>query len=466
MRIRQRQLAYDGFDEGILAAAEHEADDSDSAIASAVGAFNAESAVDAIESESDEMDVLAEADVYLAYRRFDKAIELLNGALQNEPERNDYKLKLLEVYAESKDIDGFISQAEQLYAAVGTQGGPVWDKVVKMGRRLTPDHPLFSGTDIPGDVDGDDSATNIDDDGHMAMDFTSNRDTADDEPVAVESDTAIEDGFGDIESLDFTEDDAVSDSLDDDALNFDLGGDSDESGTTTIDDDAEDISSPAKTESEPQGEHQNTAGKGPSNVIDFEAGLLSTPAKAAAHETATPETGDFGNAIDFEAGLSAAEKVVEKDASPATDNVDYSDNVLEFDHGPANDESDVADQATGNDRPADGDVAETEVAAVLQEDETRIDDAQGTDAPGTDDDIDWLSNIDDDLSQDGDAVTDADAVEDLISSGDEVDTKLDLAKAYIDMDDKESARGILDEVVTEGSDDQKREAEQLIQQIG
>ena len=124
--MRQRQLASDGFEEGILAAAEQVADDSDSAIASAVGAYASDSAIDAIEAESDEMDVLAEADVYLAYRRFDKAIELLNGALQNEPDRNDYKLKLLEVYSESDDIEGFVALAEQLYAAIGTQGGPVW----------------------------------------------------------------------------------------------------------------------------------------------------------------------------------------------------------------------------------------------------------------------------------------------------------------------------------------------------
>ncbi|MGD8483427.1 MAG: FimV/HubP family polar landmark protein, partial [Thioalkalispiraceae bacterium] len=54
---------------------------------------------------------------------------------------------------------------------------------------------------------------------------------------------------------------------------------------------------------------------------------------------------------------------------------------------------------------------------------------------------------------------------DMPSEGDEVGTKLDLAKAYIDMGDPEGARSILDEVLDEGNDQQKAEAEQLMQQI-
>ncbi len=44
----------------------------------------------------------------------------------------------------------------------------------------------------------------------------------------------------------------------------------------------------------------------------------------------------------------------------------------------------------------------------------------------------------------------------------EVGTKLDLARAYVDMGDPEGARSILDEVVKEGSAEQKQEAERLM----
>jgi pilus assembly protein FimV len=48
---------------------------------------------------------------------------------------------------------------------------------------------------------------------------------------------------------------------------------------------------------------------------------------------------------------------------------------------------------------------------------------------------------------------------------DETATKLDLAKAYIDMGDAEGARSILDEVMTEGNDSQKEQARSLAAQI-
>jgi pilus assembly protein FimV len=48
---------------------------------------------------------------------------------------------------------------------------------------------------------------------------------------------------------------------------------------------------------------------------------------------------------------------------------------------------------------------------------------------------------------------------------DETATKLDLAKAYIDMGDAEGARSILDEVLAEGNDAQKKQAAELAAQI-
>jgi pilus assembly protein FimV len=54
----------------------------------------------------------------------------------------------------------------------------------------------------------------------------------------------------------------------------------------------------------------------------------------------------------------------------------------------------------------------------------------------------------------------------LFADVDEVGTKLDLAKAYIDMGDSEGARSILDEVMEEGDDSQKQEAQVLMRQIG
>jgi pilus assembly protein FimV len=58
-----------------------------------------------------------------------------------------------------------------------------------------------------------------------------------------------------------------------------------------------------------------------------------------------------------------------------------------------------------------------------------------------------------------------DDAEGLLDASDEVSTKLDLARAYLDMGDPEGARSILDEVMEEGNETQKDEAVKLIAEL-
>jgi pilus assembly protein FimV len=48
---------------------------------------------------------------------------------------------------------------------------------------------------------------------------------------------------------------------------------------------------------------------------------------------------------------------------------------------------------------------------------------------------------------------------------DEVATKIDLARAYMEMEDPEAARGILEEVAAEGNDQQKAEAREMLSRL-
>lgn len=54
---------------------------------------------------------------------------------------------------------------------------------------------------------------------------------------------------------------------------------------------------------------------------------------------------------------------------------------------------------------------------------------------------------------------------DFLSGADEAATKLDLAQAYIDMGDSEGARDILNEVLTEGSEQQRGEAKEMLARL-
>ena len=81
-------------------------------------------------------------------------------------------------------------------------------------------------------------------------------------------------------------------------------------------------------------------------------------------------------------------------------------------------------------------------------------------APTNGEDQDWLGDIDDALS----FLDFPDEEIDLHEA--HISTKLDLARAYLDMGDIEGARSTLEEVMVEGNDDQRREAEVLLHQTG
>ena len=77
-----------------------------------------------------------------------------------------------------------------------------------------------------------------------------------------------------------------------------------------------------------------------------------------------------------------------------------------------------------------------------------------------------LSSVDEDIEMDEmDALSEEPDLTNelnLLDGADEVETKLDLARAYIEMDDLAGASDILNEVKQEGSDKQRQEAEKLL----
>ncbi len=68
---------------------------------------------------------------------------------------------------------------------------------------------------------------------------------------------------------------------------------------------------------------------------------------------------------------------------------------------------------------------------------------------------------------DSDASTDLDDDDDFgfLNDSDEIATKLDLARAYIDMGDRGGAKEIIDEIAEEGNDVQKKEAAELLKKL-
>jgi len=92
--------------------------------------------------EATEVDPIAEAEVYIAYGRDVQAEEILREALQQNPERQAIRLKLLEIYNTRQDVEGFRVIAEEMFAQVGGQSAD-WQQVAEMGRKLDPSNALY-----------------------------------------------------------------------------------------------------------------------------------------------------------------------------------------------------------------------------------------------------------------------------------------------------------------------------------
>jgi pilus assembly protein FimV len=119
----------------------------DKAAAAAAGAAamtgDSTAAVAATPAGVDEVDPLAEAEVYIAYGRDGQAEEILKEALTRNPERQDAQLKLLEIYSARKDKAAFDKVAEGLNKLTGGAGDN-WIKAAAMGYALDPANPAYA----------------------------------------------------------------------------------------------------------------------------------------------------------------------------------------------------------------------------------------------------------------------------------------------------------------------------------
>lgn len=91
----------------------------------------------------DEVDPLAEAEIYIAYGRDTQAEEILKEALAKNPDREDVQFKLLEIYAARKDKTLFNRGAEGFSKLTGGEGEN-WLKVAAMGYVLDPGNPMYA----------------------------------------------------------------------------------------------------------------------------------------------------------------------------------------------------------------------------------------------------------------------------------------------------------------------------------
>lgn len=120
--------------------------------------FNSNFSPSASQLDTNEVDPVAEADVYIAYGRDAQAEEILKEALRTQPDRAAVRGKLLEIYAARKDLRAFETTATELFSL--TKGeGEEWAQAATLGLSLDPANPLYASARKSSDAPDTGSGT-------------------------------------------------------------------------------------------------------------------------------------------------------------------------------------------------------------------------------------------------------------------------------------------------------------------
>ncbi|WP_456380418.1 FimV/HubP family polar landmark protein [Thiolapillus sp.] len=321
-----------------------------------------------LQEDTAEVDPVSEADVYIAYGRYQQAEEILREAMAAGNDSAAVKYKMLEVYYATQKKDAFASLAEEMVQSGQYEEDPkVWEHIQTMGRDLDKANPLFiTGVSAAVAATAAEVADYVGDDSELSLDLST---LAEEVDSALSVDSEPLEGFSEL-NLDFsslqTEEDEASDKSDDS-----IGTDQ----------------------------------------------LASADDQALSETELHTEMLDINDLSDLDVGTTNLDEAL-ADLSGDLEGVMADSQIL--------------------DEPLD---LEDERFSSLSEEIT-------TDSQ--------ISGLEDDLevSVDEDSVI-----------GDEVETKLELAKAFMEIGDADGARGILQEVEEDGTPEQKDLALQMLDQL-
>ena len=445
----------------------------------------------------DQGDPLAEADFHMAYGLYDQAADLVRIAIQRDPGRRDLKLKLLEVFFVWGNKEEFLRLTRDLNDSRAEGEPGEWDKIVIMGRQIAPEDPMFSEGQGGGPVGVD---LNLDGGGAGGVDFdpfdvSSRLDVtggANQEPVDLDLGAALRDPDATGEGL------AIPTSLDPDksgqttremtvkmtpagseaptveqpalrpldeptirekvegAMRRKLS--SDQTAELALDDLGLELGSLEQTDSQIGLKPVTGVPRGPdANAPTMVAGLDENSQRLLAAAAARAGIGG-SNADDSqltEHGASGTWFLTERELGGDVDltkgrsidpNTTASMAKFEMPDDGAFDTSSTSRLAAIDTSNLDFPIEPTQQQPSVGRGKVDLDIGNGFDVPGS--------------------PTEELAVPDLEPvTLSEVGTKLDLARAYVDMGDPDGARNILNEVLSEGSASQKQEAQRLLESL-
>jgi pilus assembly protein FimV len=360
---------------------------------------------------------------------------------------------------------------------IDSDASPVWTKVASMGRDLNPENELYTAGEEDSMLADADLDMDLGDEGEELQGLGGGEESLDEPPLDLDFELPAGE---ELEALGDLDGDAGGD------LDFSL--DLDAEGEAEVESEAEaagdldfdlDLDATVASDEAPLEADES---------MDFDLGGLGADAAADEVVADAPsveldlselEGEDEVGDLDLEAGLDFDFSVEEEGQDGAETLEGLSDEIADVDSDDldlqlSTVKGEAADDGEGNiNIEWDFTAAGEDPAALAEDDEPSIEFDLGAmgDEVAADEEADPDASINATLDVDRDELL-AGELDDLsdISEvtpdpGSMADTKLDLAKAYIDMGDEDGARSILEEVLSEGDDGQQAKAHELLEQL-
>lgn len=427
----------------------------------------------------------------------------LRMRVAEEPGNLDAHLALLNGLAMTDNEDRFSDALDEMYAEVDDDNDPRWQDALNLAVMNAPDHPLLTPHEA-SDTGAEDTIDGLDD---RTREMLGILDRPENESIA-ESDRA---GVEEIEAtLDLADESDETDALfDEDSAETDKDSvdwdDSSKQGAREASGDADSEFDLAAL-SNRLDDHEKPA-KGSEFLpadLEFDAPDSSDDGSRATQADAAPQSRDASGPddLDLDFEFSSEEELQSDSDALSLDELDGTDDEAAG-PGSADDEASPADTLDLSGESASNDTVRMdpdELAALSSKAEEDDDDDSASATIRADDTLDLVSNSDLDFEDvgdreleaflaEGDDIVDSDDAELMADdeaasildsdepepddaeegrpelSDDDADVKLDLAQAYLSMDDPESARTLLDEIVSGGSRAKRARAQDLLDRI-
>ncbi len=385
-------------------------------------------------------DALVQAEIHIAYGRTNQAAAVLEDAIKHEPQRSDLRLKLMEVYAEQDNKSGFVAQERQL-VATGKNHAEVEELKSRYPSMAAAAAAVagVAASALAAEMDAKYVEELLHDEPEVPAQPAPVAETVTEVPLDEEFDNAFDLSLDDLDS----EPPAVAPNraaAQDNAALDDLDLDAPFAGSASDDLDFDAILR----------EQQATSGPAePADLDDFDLNLAEDqPALKAEDDYLLGMEDDLRDLPPFEqpASLGADKPGLEDDIElPADFDLSLADE-METEQASEAFASEIDDVNAELDRLSQS----LEQPPIAKPFDTALDKPVDASPRFTEDDA---------------MLADDEPEFDFLSGTDEAATKLDLARAYIEMGDADGARDILDEVVAEGDDGQKTEARDMLSRL-